>query len=145
MTASQRFTEQFRLGAAAFAEGCGSIADANSMTKDEARPSIAYGFQVLTSGFTQIEALARRYATMLESNDAETRQVLADPLFRAAASECAKKLDESISAIGLPAKRIAAIIRRWIESSDPAEVRALAMAADAAGRASKMKSGRAAA
>ena len=144
-TTAQRFTEIFKLAAAAFSEGSGSIADAAAMPKEEAKPSIAYGFQVMTSGFTQIETLSRRYAARLESEQTEAKRVLADPLFRGAASECADKLDETVPAIGLPAKRIAAIIRRWIETSDPAEVRALAMACNAAHRASKTKSGRAAA
>ena len=144
-TGATPFIESLQLASAAFVEGCGSLGDAVGMTKDEARPSLAYGYQAMTSGFVQLKALARRYVQMPEcANGTAAKPILTDLAFRAAVAECAGKLDAAVHYIGLPGKRIADALRRWVETNTPADARALAMACDAVERMMKMKSGRAA-
>lgn len=137
------YIEQFQLGRAAFAEGCGCLSDAAGLSKDEARPALAYGFQVITSGLLQIEALAKRYVIAPECAERSVaKPILADANFRAAALDCAASLEAAAAFIGLPGKRIAAALRRWVDASEPSEARAVAMAADAAVRLTKMKASR---
>jgi hypothetical protein len=144
-TAAAPFTETWHLAAAAFAEGCGCLGDAATLSKDEARPSVAYGFQVLTSGLVQVEALARRYVTAPECTyDGAAKPILNDPMFRSAALRCATAIDEALPHLGLPGKRIAEAVRRWVDSSNPADARTVAMACDATARITKTKAGRAA-
>jgi hypothetical protein len=144
-TPATPFTEDWHLAAAAFAEGCGSLGDAAGLSKDDARPSVAYGFQVLTSGLVRVEALARRYVTAPEcALDGAAKPILSDPSFRAAALRCAVAIEHAVPHLGLPGKRIASAIHRWIEASNPAEARTIAMACDAAARMTKTTAGRAA-
>jgi hypothetical protein len=143
-TVAAPFIETWHLAAAAFAEGCGSLGDAAGMEKDEARPSIAYGFQVLTSGLVQVEALARRYVTTPECALGDNaKPIVCDLTFRSAACKCADAIELSVPHLGIPCNRIAVAIRRWVEDSNPAEARTVAMACDAAARIAKTKSGRA--
>lgn len=144
-TPATPFIADWHLATAAFAEGCGSLGDAVGLSKNDARPSVAYGFQVLTSGLVRVEALARRYVTTPECTvDGDAKPILRDPAFRAAALGCATAIEEAVLHLGLPGKRIAGAIRRWVEASDPAEARTIAMACDAAARMTKTTAGRAA-
>jgi len=62
-TVASPYVELFQLATAGLAEGQSVLAEAADMRGDTARPSLAYGYQVITSGFTQIEAAAKRYAS----------------------------------------------------------------------------------
>ncbi len=143
-TPAAPFIETWHLAAAAFAEGCESLGDAASLSKDDARPSVAYGFQVLTSGLVQVEALARRYVTTPECvHEGTAKPIVNDPLFRSAALRCATAIDMAAPHLGHPGGRIAATVRRWVETSNPAQARTIAMACDATARMTKTKAGRA--
>jgi hypothetical protein len=138
------YSEMFQLAAAAFAEGRGALEDTNGLNRDAVGPVLAYAHQAITSGFLQLEACAKRYANERECNGAANRPILGDPQFRAAVIQCVSQLEEAVPLLGVPAKRIAAALRRWVEDNNPAEARTLAMQCDAAARLSKTRSGRAA-
>jgi hypothetical protein len=70
-TGAARYIEHLQLASAAFSEGSGSLSDAAGMTGDEARPSLAYGFQAMTSGFVQIKAPVRANARVRERHGGE--------------------------------------------------------------------------
>lgn len=138
------FVGMFQLATAAFAEGVSTLEENAGANPDAAKPALAYGHQAITSGFLQIEALAKRYAGTPEASGATVRPILTDPQFRAAGLVCAAQLEGAVPFLGVPAKRMAAALRRWIEGNQPAEARTLAMGCDAAARLSKTRSGRAA-
>lgn len=137
--------EMLQLAAAAFAEGQSVLTEAAELQEDGARPSLAYGHQTLSSGFIQLEAVARRYISQPEcASGTPAKPILADPGFRAAVIACADQLDRSAPFVGVPGRRIAVTLRRWINDNNPIEARLVAMSCDAAARMSKMCSGRAA-
>jgi hypothetical protein len=65
-TAAAPFIEVVQLASAGFAEGRSVLADAPDLRGDVGRPLLAWGHQAFTSGFIQLEALARRYISTPE-------------------------------------------------------------------------------
>lgn len=124
------FIEALQLASAAFAEAAGA-----SGGRQPAKKDAPYVFQVLVSGFAQLEAAAKRYVAA-----AGSRVVIGDPRFRAAALACAERLEAVAPMVDPNAYRAADALRRWIETENPTEALTVAMACDAMGRISKMKS-----
>jgi hypothetical protein len=144
-TVAQPFTEMFLLASAGLAEGQSVLAEAPDVRGEAGRPLLAYAYQAFVSGLIQLEALTRRYVASPECAGATSaKPILSDPAFRAAAIECANGLDGAAPALGVVAGRMSTVLRRWIETSNPADARLLAAQCDTAARMTKMKAGRAA-
>jgi hypothetical protein len=131
------------LASAGIAEGHASLAE-TELHGDAARPVLAYAHQAITSGLNQLEAVAKRYVATPEcAIGTQARPILSDEKFRAAGLDCALAV-EAAGVLGVSGERLAKAVREWIEGNDPTKARAVAMAADAACRMSKMRAARAA-
>jgi len=140
----QPLTNMLRLAAAAFGEAQRSFAECDGMTKEEAKPILGYAWSVTASGLAQVEAMSKQYAGFPEcARNEPAKPILSDAQFRGAVAECASTLEPlaaSMPALG----KVAASLRRFVETNNPAEARILAMACDAVSKAAKTAGARAA-
>jgi hypothetical protein len=141
---TQSLIEMFRLATAGFTE-CGDIlAELPDPRGETARPAVQFAFQNAVTGFTQLEALSRRYLSEAEyAAKTAGKPILSDQGFRSAAGECAASLDAIGAYLGIAGKRIAATLRAWLDQNDPTKACVLHSQCDAAARLAKTKAGRA--
>lgn len=142
---AQPIIQHLQVAAAAFADGFDVLAEADSMSRDDGKANVAYGQQLLTTGYAQVEAAAKLYARLPEcAASAPIKPVLSDPAFRTVVLACADKLDADKSRVNVAGRRLAAVMRALIADNDPTKAHSIAGQADAAARTAKMRSGRAA-
>jgi hypothetical protein len=140
------YAEPFRLASAGLREGASALFQAEVEEGDTGREGKAYAGQVIAEAFTQLKVSARRFMTLPETGPVpqlSQASVLAHPDFKAAVMAVADALPKVEEFISVPASRIAATLRSWVEDGDTSQASIIAISSEAATKIAKLKGSRA--